>query len=350
MGAGPVWTISPSGNAGARATAALSIPPGVSGMRITMQLDLFCNGGVTCDYTAPGAVFTFNPGAHGVVMASESGVFLGAGRPSAAPTGLTVQSIVGNRVTVRWTPPTTAAATGYVLEGGIAPGQTLASLTTGGTGSTFTFDAPTGSFYLRVRALTASGPGATTNEVLAHVNVPAPPSAPAGLLGLASGNHLALSWRSTASGGTPTALRLDVGGAISTSLPLPVSETFAFTGVPPGTYTFSVRAANATGTSAASTPVTLTFPSACSGVPQAPANLQVSRTGSQLALSWDPPAAGPAIASYVLNVSGALSLAIPVATRGIGGAVPPGTYTLSVAAVNACGQGPATVAQSVTVP
>lgn len=67
-------------------------------------------------------------------------------------------------------------------------------------------------------------------------------------------------------------------------------------------------------------------------------------------MSWDPPAAGAAIATYVLRVTGALSLSIPLSTRSIAGAVPAGTYNLSVTAVNARGSGLETPSQSVTVP
>ena len=56
------------------------------------------------------------------------------------------------------------------------------------------------------------------------------------------------------------------------------------------------------------------------------------------------------MSSYVLNVSGALNLALPMCTRSISGAVPPGTYNLSVLSVNPCGSGLATPVQSVGVP
>lgn len=348
-GAGPIWNITPIGDHGARMAGVLLLPPGLSSLYVANSLNMRCSGGTSCDFSGTGAQMALGALPAGVAMASASGVFLGAPRPTPVPSGLSVESIVGNRVTLRWVPPSSVVATGYVLQGGIAPGQTLASLPTGGTATTFSFTAPTGAFYLRMLAQTAGGISAPSNEVRAYVNVPAPPSAPTGLLGLASGNRLGLSWRNTAGGGTPTAMRLDVSGALTTSLPIPAGETFAFNGVPPGAYTFTVRAANASGTSPASPPVTLTFPGACS-VPQAPVNLQVSRSGNRLAVSWDPPAAGAAVSSYVLNVGGPLALAIPWSTRSISGAVPPGAYTLSVSAVNPCGAGAPAAAQSVTVP
>jgi predicted phage tail protein len=137
---------------------------------------------------------------------------------------------------------------------------------------------------------------------------------------------------------------------VTVSVPLPASETFSFAGVPAGTYTFAVRAANGAGTSPASASVTLTFPGACPGPPHSPMNFAVSRTGSQLSLAWDPPGAGPAVSSYVLKVTGALNLDVPLSVRSVSGAVPPGIYNFAVLAVNSCGLGAETAPQSVTVP
>ena len=259
-------------------------------------------------------------------------------------------TVTGNRVSLTWDAPTSDTLIGYVLEGGVTPGQVLAALPTGGTATSFVFDAPTGAFYVRMHALTAAGRSPASNEIRIFVNVAQAPSAPAGLLGLANGSNLALSWKTTSAGGGPTSLVLDVSGALTTSVPVSLGETFSFAGVPAGTYMFAVRAVNSAGTSAASSPVTLAFPSACPGPPQAPTNLAVSRAGSQLSVSWDPPSAGPAVSSYVLKVAGALSLELPMSTRSISGTVPPGTYHLSVLAVNPCGSGVETPAQSVTVP
>ena len=182
------------------------------------------------------------------------------------------------------------------------------------------------------------------------MNVPAAPSAPANLLGLVVGATVNLAWTPTFGGGLPTTTILDVTGAVSASVPLGPTDTFSFAGVPAGTYTFAVRAGNAAGTSAASNPVTLTFPSACSGAPQIVANFLAYNTGSTLFLNWDPPASGAAPTSYVLSVSGAFVGAIPMSQRGLSSPVPPGTYNFSVVAVNACGTGASTAVQTVTVP
>lgn len=267
------------------------------------------------------------------------------------PTGLYTRAIVGNLVTIQWTPPASGLApTGYVLEGGVAPGQVLASLPTGGTAPLFTFAAPPGAFFIRVHTLAGASRSIASNEIQIFVEVPAAPSAPANLLGLVDGSSLALAWRSTFAGGAPSALLLDVSGTLAATLPLPPGDSFTFAGVPDGTYTLSLRASNAAGTSGPSNAITLTFPGPCSGVPEAPANFVVSSAGSVITASWDPAASGAAPTGFVLSVTGAFTGAFPTTLRSLSGAVGPGTYSLSVQATNACGTGAATPAQVVTIP
>ena len=127
-------------------------------------------------------------------------------------------------------------------------------------------------------------------------------------------------------------------------------DTFAFNGVPPGTYTLSLRALNAAGVSVSSNPITLTFPGACSGPPLAPENFVAYRTGNTIRVMWDPAASGPAPTAYLLNVTGALTASIPTPTRALSGGVGPGNYSLSVVAVNPCGNSAPTPAQVVVVP
>lgn len=267
------------------------------------------------------------------------------------PTGLFASSIVGNALTLRWTPPAAGLTpTGYILEGGNAPGEVLASIPTGSTDPTFTFAAPTGSFFVRMHTASGANRSAPSNEIRVHVNVPVAPSAPSNLLGLVNGSSLALSWRNTFGGGAATDLILEVSGASPTSIPLGLSDSFGSAGVPAGTYTLSLRATNAAGVSPSSNAVTLTFPGACTGVPQAPASFLVTKAGNVLTIVWDSPADGPAPTGYVLSVSGSFVGSFPTSGRTLAGGVAPGSYTLSVLANNACGNGPATAPQIVTVP
>jgi YVTN family beta-propeller protein len=275
---------------------------------------------------------------------------LGANPIGATPSNFRVTALSGNRVSLAWNQPASGPAPGYVIQGGLTPGSVLGSVPTGSSATNFTFDFPTGAFYIRVHAITSSGMSAASNEILILVNMPRVPSAPVNLLGLANGSAIELSWQNTTDGGAATGLVLDVSGAFTTSIALPLGEAFTFAGVPAGTYRLAIRAVNPVGTSAASAPITLTFPSACPGPPQMPRNVVVQRAGSLLSISWDPPVAGPAATSYIINVTGALNLALPLSARHAAGNVPSGTYNLSVVAVNACGSGIGTVAQSITIP
>lgn len=346
------WIFERYGSRGARLRGAFILPPGISKVTLRGLVTLDCNESNTCDYSVPGhgIAFAFGTIPSGVSIASSSGVFLGTPVPQPRPTNLSLVSVVGNRATLRWTPPTSVIPTGYVLEGGVAPGQVLGSLPTGSTGTTFSVDLPTGAFYLRVHALSANGKSPATNELQVFVNVPQPPAAPTRLLGLVNGSALGLSWMHSAAGGAATSMRLDVSGAVSASVPIPAGESFAFPAMPPGTYTFAVRAANAVGASAASSPVTLTFPGGCTGAPETPLALNATASGRVLSLGWEPPAAGAAVSSYVLDVSGAIALSVPFATRSLTAPVPPGTYTFQVRAVNACGTSASSAPVSVTVP
>lgn len=282
------------------------------------------------------------------VYSSNSGVTAATVQP---PTGLIATSVVGNQVTLRWNAPLIGPApTSYVMEGGVTPGQVLATLPSGSVSPTMTFTAPPGSFYVRVRSLSGATPSRASSEIRIHVGVPAGPTAPTSLLGMVKGTFVALSWRNTFGGGAPTSMVLDVTGALTASIPMPLSETFTYAGVPPGSYTFSVRAVNAAGTSGSSNPITLTFPTTCSGAPQTPVNFAVAKFGQVVSLTWQAAVSGPAGISYQLDVTGAYVGRVPLTARILTAMVPAGVYNLRVRAVNECGTSGYTAVQAVAVP
>ena len=185
-----------------------------------------------------------------------------------APYNFRVESVVGTTVTLRWDAlPIGPQAGVFVLEGGISPGEVLASIPTGSASPIVTFVAPTGSFFIRMHGQLGLDKSPASNEVPLHVNVPVTPSAPENLLGLVNGDTVELTWKNTFRGGPPSGLMLDVTGSLAVSVPLGVTERFNFAPVPGGTYTFRVRQTNPGGSSAQSDPVTLSFPAVCSGRP-----------------------------------------------------------------------------------
>jgi hypothetical protein len=186
---------------------------------------------------------------------------------------------------------------------------------------------------------------------------PTPPSTttPVGLTGAASGFVLNLAWQNPVGAGAPTSLLLDVTGAVNTTIPLGVTESFHYAGVPQGTYTFSVRAVNPQGISASSNAITLSFPgnssgavTGCTAAPATPSNVWASRDGNTVFVRWQPPAGGAA--SYMLHVTGAYVGSFSTVTPGLAGTVTPGSYIVSVQAFNACGASVATPPITVTVP
>lgn len=336
-------------NGGGTLTAALVSPPTRGGITLN------ANGGFVYTPNAGYAgadTFTYRASnANGLSNVATVAINVApTTTPPAAPTNLYAWSIVGNVVTLRWTPPTGTAPSDYVLDGGIAPGAPIVSIATGRTEPIFVFAAPNGSFYVRIRAIVGGASTDPSNEVRIHVNQPLAPSAPTGLTGMVNQQAVALSWRNTFAGGTPQSVILDVSGTLSASLNLGLTETFTFNGVPGGTYTFSVRAANAAGSSAASNAVTLGFPQACTGAPQPPASFLAFKTANLLTVIWDAAPTGNATSAFMLNVSGAVNAQVPFTSRGLNVPVPPGSYTLSVAGMNACGASPATAPITVSIP
>ncbi|MCC6992938.1 MAG: hypothetical protein IT181_28305 [Acidobacteria bacterium] len=267
------------------------------------------------------------------------------------PTNLRAWSITGNNVVLRWDAPTLGPApTGYTLEAGGAPGAPAVTLGLGPL-PVFTVAAPTGVFFVRVRSTGTGGPSSVSNEIPLIVNVPAAPSAPDRLRGVAVGNAVELSWRNTFGGGAPTALALDVTGPVSGTLPLGVTESFTFTGVPPGTYTFAVRALNAAGSSVASAPAFLTFPGVCGAVPQTPTSVIAFVQAGVVTVLWDPPATGSPTLTYALVVSGSISGTFGVGgSRSLSAPAPAGSYTLQVVSANACGTSVPSAPVTVIVP
>lgn len=290
-------------------------------------------------------------------MSSEYAVYSGADATGGVsvtevqpPSALQVVAVQGATVVLQWTPPTDGPVpTGYLLEGGTQPGQVLASVPTGSTATTFSLSAPPGSFYVRLHTLAGDRRSRASNEVPLHVQIARVPSAPTGLIGYADGTRIRLAWRTTFGGGEPTYLRLDVSGSVTTSVRLPLGESFSLDGVPPGTYTLRLRAGNAAGLSGSSNAMTLSFPSACSGAPRPPVNFQASGVGRVLSLSWEAPTAGTAPDQYLLTVTGAVEAQLPIGQRSLSREVPPGTYQLSVQSVNRCGTSPATTVQTVII-
>jgi hypothetical protein len=72
--------------------------------------------------------------------------------------------------------------------------------------------------------------------------------------------------------------------------------------------------------------------------------------GQTVFIDWAPAATGPAPTSSVLNVTGSFVGGVATTGRALSGTVGPGSYTLNVIAVNACGASAASAPRTVVVP
>lgn len=265
------------------------------------------------------------------------------------PEALTAHVVRGSVVTLRWTMPSFGPApTHFVLEGGLSRGQTLATLSTGSSAPVVSVTMPTGSFYVRVRAANGAHSSAPSNEILLHVNVAVPPSAPRAVVGLVTGSTVTLAWTNTYEGGAPASLLLTIAGPTTGSVPLVLSDSVSARDVSPGTYVVSLSAVNGAGVSPPSNAVALTV--TCSGPPFVPTGVVVYNAGRTVFVEWAPGPGGPAPTSYRLHVSGTWTGTIATTGRAMSRAAAPGSYTLSVQAVNACGVSGGTAPYTVVVP
>jgi hypothetical protein len=255
-----------------------------------------------------------------------------------------------------------AAAAGYVLEAGPAPGTTTVSVSTN-TSYPLPYRvsgvAP-GRYYVRVRGWNSVGvgPPSVEREVVVNADgsgrLQAPPEPSAWM----SGRRLTLSWGAPPSGGIPTGYIVEAGtaaGLRNIGSVFTTAQAFTYEVVPDGYYFLRVRAMRPGETGPPSREIMLTV----GGVPAppgAPANLTFTVSGSAVDLHWAAPAGG-APTSYVIEAGSATGRSdLLVMNTGTADTdisfvgVPPGTYFVRIRAVNEQGTGVASEEVVVVVP
>lgn len=258
-------------------------------------------------------------------------------RAQVLPAPVLQASATGTTVSASWTP--VAGATSYRVEAGLTPTVMLYGQDVGAVTS-FSIQAPQGTFYLRVFARNASGLGSPSNVVQVSVqNAVAPPAAPTNLQATVSGNAVTLT-ASLPSGLTGLLLQGGVTpGATQAAVPLNVAPQNTLTGVPPGSYYVRLVAVNAGGMSPPSNEVPVVVSAQCN--PPAAPVASAQTNGNTVSISWSSVAG---VAGYRLEV--ATTPGGPAAHVQPFGAsqtsvtypgVPPGTYYARVTAVAACG-------------
>lgn len=283
-----------------------------------------------------------------------------AGAPGVQPpTGLAVSSLNGGTVSISWRAPLIGPApTSYVLEGGVRPGEVMATIPINSTAPAFTFQAPPGAFYIRLRSVAGASTSRASGEVRIYVGATSGPTAPRSLTAYGNGSSVVLNWRNTFGGGEPMGITIDVAqnGARVASIPMPVTSTWSYDAVPAGTFAFTVRATNASGTSGSSNSVTLTFPLTGCSAPGGPASFSFRGSGRVVAANWLAPSSGTTPTRYRVearlrnsnNTTTSLGTFYVTDTT-ISSPVGPGRYEVRVRSENICGNSGFTGWQSVTV-
>ena len=244
----------------------------------------------------------------------------------------------------------TAPFTWSVSAGALPAGLTLSSSgLLSGTPTTV------GSSTFTVRVVDGSGQSATQSVTLVVTDVPAVPAAPTATAGITSAT---VSWVAPANNGsaiTGYTVTPYKAGVAQTPVSYDASATTrTLTGLTAGSsYTFTVAATNATGTSAASAQSAAVTPYA---LPDAPSIAAATAGDSAATLTWTTPNSngspitGYVVTPYIGSTAQQTQTFSAATTQTVTGLTAGTAYTFTVAAVNQAGTGPASAASTPVTP
>ncbi|MGE4069177.1 MAG: hypothetical protein AB7H88_20560 [Vicinamibacterales bacterium] len=187
--------------------------------------------------------------------------------PPGTPTGVAVAVNGTSSLTVTWTAPSSGTTpTSYRVDFSVTPGGASAAQVASTTTSA-TVNIPagtTGTFYATVTAIAGSTAGTASSPVAFTIGSSGPgpcttaPVAPTGVSASASGGIATVSWTASAGATSYVVQAGSASGGTNIYDANVGANTTVSASVPAGFFAFvQVRAVNACGTSAASTPVTL---------------------------------------------------------------------------------------------
>jgi predicted phage tail protein len=169
------------------------------------------------------------------------------------PTGLAI-SWNGTVATFTWAPGS-GATTYYVEAGSVSGAADLARIEVGPT-TRFSVDVPPGTYFVRVRAASASGVSGPSNEIV--VQGRGGPEPPTSLSSSVSNRVVDLRWFAPAAGPAPAGYVIEAGSArgLANLATIRIGPQTRFvTSAPPGDYFVRVRSLNARGVSGPSTEI-----------------------------------------------------------------------------------------------
>jgi predicted phage tail protein len=211
-----------------------------------------------------------------------------------------------------------------------------------------------------VRAVTASGVSAPSNEVAFAVGQGGPPLAPLALLATVQGTAVSTQWTENPEGPIITGYQVRAGSAPGLTdigvLPLPATARTFTANAPPGTYYLRVVAVNAAGASVASNEAVLVAQPGTCTIPEVPTGVVASAQPGRLTLRWNAPSRGAIPTTYIVQAgttSGAsdrFGVGLPGALTTASGIVARGPYFIRMFATNACGASGPSLETSTTIP
>jgi titin len=302
---------------------------------------------------ANGTSYTFTVTATnwaGTGPASTASVAITPATVPGVPTGVTATAGDAS-ATVTWTAPTStggAPITGYTVTV-VQTGATFS--TTGPTTTTVTGLTDGATYTFTVYATNEVGNG-TPSAPSSPITIPTVPGAPTGVLATAGIRQAMVSWTAPANGGDPitqyTVTVVQTGATFTTTGATTTTVTGLLNG---GTYTFTVFATNVVGNGPASTPSTaITLPD----VPGAPTGVSAVASAGQATVTWTAPLStgGLPITGYTVTSSpGSVVVTTTGATSAIVTGLTNGTsYTFTVYATNAVGNGPSSSPSTAVTP
>jgi hypothetical protein len=178
-------------------------------------------------------------------MSSEITFVAGGPDQPGNPTGLAV-TWSGTVATLTWNP--SSGATRYDIEAGSTAGSSNIAVINVGATTRYVVDVPPGTYFVRVRAASATAVSGPSNEIVVHGRgAPGPPTS---LSASGAGSDVNLLWFAPPTGPRPTGYLLEAGSApgLTDVASLQIGPVTSFsTTAPPGVYYVRVRSVNARG-------------------------------------------------------------------------------------------------------
>lgn len=260
------------------------------------------------------------------------------------PPSLRLAAAAGHQITIAWDPPAAGPPhTAYRIDVGADPGfLRRLSVAVDGTVTSGSGALPGGVHHLRVVPIGPSGEGAASRTLSVSLpggDVMEPPQPPVLTAVHVSSNPITLAW-TTGAGGTPTSYALLAGTATRESnlglFPMGSNTSIATVAPPDRPLFVRIVAVNAAG-SAASNEIAFEVPS--SPRPDAPTMKQPVIADGTVTLAWQPAATGPTPTAFRIlarsyPTDGPIAMLTATGTPLVVPGVPPGTYYVTVTALN----------------